>query len=254
MNVVLIGSGNVATHLAKALKASGVQILQVWSKHFIHAEALASVTGARPIQHLSEIQTDADLCILSIKDDAITAVANELSHFKGTMVHTSGAVPIAVFKGMFSHYGVFYPLQTFSKGREIDFDTVPLCIEANDPETLQMLLDLGEQLSSRVSEVNSEKRRILHLAAVFACNFPNHLYALAAGLLGEYHLNFDLLRPLILETALKVQHADPQTVQTGPAIRFDEQSLEKHKALLSGDEHLKKIYQLLSESIKKTKK
>jgi len=254
MNVVVIGSGNVATHLAKALKAAGNSILQVWSRQPEHAATLAAAVDAEAISSLNQAKPDADLCILSVKDDAIAEISHTLLHFKGIIVHTSGALPIDVFHEYFRRYGVFYPLQTFSKTKEVDFRTIPLCIEASDPETYHTLFVLAQQLSTQVVPVDSEKRKILHLAAVFACNFPNYLYTIAADLLKKYDMSFEMLRPLILETALKVQHADPEDVQTGPAVRRDEQTLEWHEALLAGEARWKSIYHLLSEGIKNGKK
>ncbi len=254
MKTVLVGSGNVATHLAFALQEAGVAIVQVWSKHIQNAKTLAKEIKAEVIANLSEIDKQADFCILSIKDDAIPTVAKELAGFKGIILHTSGAVSLAVFEKHFRKYGVLYPLQTFSIKKDVDFNKIPICIEANTNETLESIRQLAEKLSGNVVPVDSEKRKILHLAAVFACNFTNHLYALSSDLLADYELDFDMIRPLILETAEKVQHALPNEVQTGPAIRNDEQTLKKHKELLLKQPQLLTIYETLSESIKKTKK
>ncbi len=254
MKTVLVGSGNVATHLAFALKEAGITIVQVWSKHMQNAQTLANEIKAEAIANLSEIDKQADFCILSIKDDAIPTVAKELAEFKGIILHTSGAVSLAVFEKHFRKYGVLYPLQTFSIKKDVDFNKIPICIEANTNETLESIRQLAEKLSGNVVAVDSEKRKILHLAAVFACNFTNHLYALSSDLLADYELDFDMIRPLILETAEKVQHALPNEVQTGPAIRNDEQTLKKHKELLLKQPQLLTIYETLSESIKKTKK
>ena len=254
MKAVLVGSGNVATHLAFAVKAAGIEVAQIWSKHIENAKILAAKIGANAIDNLSGIDQEADFCILSIKDDAISNVISELKGFKGVILHTSGSVNLGVFGDDFEKYGVLYPLQTFSIKKEIDFKTIPICIEANTSRTLKIIIQLAEKLSDKVVEVNSEKRKILHLAAVFACNFTNHLYTLSEDLVANYDMDFDMLRPLILETALKVQHSSPKDVQTGPAIRNDEQTIKKHEELLLKQPQLLTIYQTLSESIKKTKK
>lgn len=254
MRVVLIGAGNVATHIAFALKAAGIAVVQVWSKQILNAKTLANQIQANVLTNLSEIDQEADFCIVSIKDDAIPGIIKELIGFKGVVVHTSGAVSLAILAGDFVKYGVLYPLQTFSVKKEVDFSKVPICIEANQEGTLKSIRQLAEKLSTNVVEVDSEKRKILHLAAVFACNFTNHLYALSSDLLADYDLDFEMIRPLILETAAKVQHALPRDVQTGPAIRNDEQTLKKHEELLLKQPQLLNIYQTLSESIKKTKK
>lgn len=254
MRVVLVGSGNVATHIALALQAAKIKVVQVWSRQISNAQLLANQINSTAIANLYEIDKEADFCIVSIKDDAIPSISEQLAGFKGIIVHTSGAVNITVFEEHFKKHGVLYPLQTFSLNKEVDFKKVPVCIEANSNEVLQAINDLAVQLSEKVLVVTSEKRSILHLTAVFACNFTNHLYALSSEVLAEHELDFDLIRPLILETAAKVQYALPKEVQTGPAIRNDEQTMRKHEELLLAQPQLLTIYQILSESIKKTKK
>lgn len=253
MKVVIIGSGNVASHLAKALHKAKVEIAQVWSNTYQNAVSLANLVNAKPIQQLSELDQTAHFCIIAVKDDAINAVAENLSPFKGIMVHTSGAIHLNVFAGLAANYGVFYPLQTFSKSKAVSFKDIPLCIEANNQSTLNSLTVLAHKLSTNVQEIDSDKRKTLHLAAVFACNFTNHLYALAQEILTTKGLNFDILRPLINETASKVQQALPLDVQTGPAIRNDEDTLKKHEQLLAAQPNLLKIYKTLSDSIKNTR-
>ncbi|TKC08325.1 DUF2520 domain-containing protein [Pedobacter polaris] len=252
MKVVIIGAGNVATHIAKALKAVNVQISQVWSYHYENALLLANEINAIAVKDLAELDNDADIYLISVKDDAIAELVKHLSLCKGIIVHTSGSVNIDVFVDL-TAYGVFYPLQTFSKNKEVDFSNIPLCLEANDGKTLAILKDVASRLSNNVLEVSSEKRKILHLAAVFACNFTNHLYAMADEILKANELAFDIIRPLIAETANKVQNALPAEVQTGPAIREDKETIEKHEELLKNQPELLEIYKTLSESIKKTR-
>ena len=251
MKVVCIGSGNVATHMAAAFKAKGHELVQVWSRTDEHGRELADSVGAKSIANFKEIDPDADLYLIAVKDDAIPSVVSELSGLSGLVVHTSGATAIDELSSL-TKYGVLYPLQTFSKHKAIDFSGVPLCIEARDFACLEELHAIADELSELVYEVNSEQRKILHLAAVFACNFVNHLYDMAAQVLQPQDLNFELLRPLIMETALKVQHDLPANVQTGPAIRGDEQTMKKHLQLLDQFPHMQHIYQTLSNSIKKS--
>ena len=253
MKVVIIGSGNVATHITKALYAVNVQIVQVWSYHYKNALLLANQVKAQAIANLRDIDNEVDIYLIAVKDDAISEVVAQLNKFKGVVAHTSGSVDIDIFEDSYENYGVFYPLQTFSKIKEVSFATVPLCLEANTESALQSLTDLANRLSSNVVEVNSEKRKILHLAAVFACNFTNHLYVLANEILKVNQLEFDILRPLITETAAKIQNTLPLDVQTGPAIRNDNETLNKHKELLNKQPELLEIYKTLSESIKKNK-
>lgn len=251
MKVALLGAGNVATNLALALHKAKVNVVQVWSNTHHNATLLASKIGAEAVEELASLQ--ADICLLAIKDDAITIVLDGLRDFHGIVAHTAGAVSINVFAKKANKYGVFYPLQTFSKTRAVDFSTVPICLEADGAETLQVLTKLGNAISNNVSAVSSAQRKILHVAAVFACNFPNYLFGKADELLGQHSLDFNLLRPLILETALKVQQNSPANVQTGPAIRKDEATMQAHLELLNGNKTLTDIYNLLSESIKSGK-
>lgn len=252
MKAVIIGAGNVATHLAKALQNVNVQITQIWSYHYENALELANKLDTVAIHKLEEIDQNATICLIAIKDDAVAAIVNQLTTFKGIVAHTSGAIDLQVFESL-ANYGVFYPLQTFSKAKELSFADIPLCIEANNESTLHCLRELANDLSKNVVEVNSEQRKILHLAAVFACNFTNHLYALAEEVLQDHQLDFSILRPLINETAAKVQYALPKDVQTGPAIRNDEQTLQKHEQLLLQQPQLLEIYKILSNSIKKSR-
>ena len=250
MNIVLLGSGNVATHLALALKAIGENIVQVFSPNLINAKALADRVDSAYINNLAQINSDADLYIISVKDDAIVEVARKLADVNGLVVHTSGTTDIKVLSTEVKHAGVFYPLQTFSKTKNVDFKTIPLCLEANEASQLELLQLLATRLSNKVYQLDGEKRKVLHLAAVFACNFTNHMYALASQILNANDLHFDIIRPLIAETADKVMLDLPENVQTGPAIRQDEGTINKHLTMLADLPELQEIYQTLSDSIK----
>jgi predicted short-subunit dehydrogenase-like oxidoreductase (DUF2520 family) len=252
MNIVCIGSGNVATHLAIAFKAMGAEIVQVWSQDSRNAEILAALTKAKPIRNWKELDRFADLYLIAVKDDAIPAVALQLKGVKGTVMHTSGATAMDVLAGAETGFGVLYPLQTFSKSKSINLTNVPFCIEADRPETLEKISAIAHLLSQQVAEVSSDQRKILHLAAVFACNFTNHLYHLSSQLLEQHKLSFDLLKPLISETAQKIQNALPADVQTGPAVRDDQETMKKHLELLHSFPRLQDLYVTLSDSIKKT--
>jgi predicted short-subunit dehydrogenase-like oxidoreductase (DUF2520 family) len=248
MRITLIGSGNVATHFGAALKNTGHHIVQVYSPTQHNADLLAYHLGAAAINNLDAIDANTDMFIISVKDDAIEQVAKQLAVHQILTIHTSGATPLQTISRYNKHSGVIYPLQTFSKTREVDFRKVPLCVEGADHLALTSLRALAYTLSLSVFDVDTAQRKILHLAAVFACNFPNNLYAIAQGLLAEHQLDFNLLRPLILETAQKVQHSFPAEVQTGPAVRRDEKTMEAHTGLLH-DDALQLIYKALSQSI-----
>ena len=249
MKVVFLGSGNVATRLGTALFDSGNQIIQVWSRSLKNSEELASELGARPLNDLKNVDSSADLYIISVIDDAISTVAKDLSLSGKIVVHTSGTVGMDVLRDVSDKTGVFYPLQTFSKQKPVDFTQIPILIEGSSPEVSAVLFSLAEQISQKVLELDSEGRRILHVAAVFACNFTNHLYTLAQDILDRKNLDFDLLRPLIAETAAKVQDFDPVKVQTGPAVRSDSGTMDNHRELLKNAPELLDLYDKLSRSI-----
>lgn len=249
MRITLIGSGNVATHLGAAFKSAGHHIVQVYSRNVDHAALLAYHLKAEAISNFNDISSETALFVISVKDDVIEEVASALSVYQKPMVHTSGATPLAALRKYSDKAGVFYPLQTFSKTKEVDFRTVPVCIEAADQDLDEILKHLASSISNSVYAIDSEQRKILHLAAVFACNFPNYLYYASQQLLAQHQLDFGLLRPLIKETADKVQEHMPNQVQTGPAIRNDEQTMAAHLALLNGNEELTAIYELLSQAI-----
>lgn len=251
MKIVCLGAGNVATHMANAFKENGAEIAQVWSRDLINAQALAIDVGAEAISDLKEVDAYADLYLIAVKDDAIAKVAKGLKNINGLVVHTSGATGMDVLQDH-KDYGVFYPLQTFSKSQPIDFIHVPLCLEANTEENMTSLQMIAMKLSPLIYEVDTRKREILHVAGVFACNFVNHLYELSNQILKKNDLDFEMLRPLIMETASKVQEALPEDVQTGPAIRNDKKTILKHEELLKKTPHLQEIYKNLSNSIKKT--
>jgi predicted short-subunit dehydrogenase-like oxidoreductase (DUF2520 family) len=249
MHITIIGSGNVATHLATAFKNAGHSIVQVYSRDLQNASLLAYHVRAEATDSLYNIAPETDLFVIAIKDDAIEAIASELAKYGKLIVHTSGATDLKVLLNHTQNAGVFYPLQTFSKTREVNFNTVPLCIEGADEHITSKLNELAYTITQNVYRINSAERRTLHLAAVFACNFPNYLYYLSQQLLAEKQLPFDLLRPLILETAEKVQEQLPAGVQTGPAIRNDEKTMAAHLQQLVEKPELQELYKLLSQGI-----
>jgi predicted short-subunit dehydrogenase-like oxidoreductase (DUF2520 family) len=247
-SVVLFGSGNVATHLAKALNDSGIEVRQVYSRTPEHAYKLAESKQVDAITRLSEADTSADLWLISVTDNAIEQIASGLPPFKGIVAHTAGSIPIDVLSG-FPNYGVFYPFQTLSKERNVDYNDVPFLIEGNNEETTRRLLKLAGVLSAKVSKADSSVRATLHIAAVLSCNFVNHLYTLSADLLEKHGLSFDYLTPLIKETTQKVLYLSPREAQTGPAIRNDTEVMAKHLERLSGNPSVQKIYELMSNEI-----
>jgi len=248
MKIVFIGAGNLATHLAEACKASGNEIVQVYSRTMESATLLAGKTGATPINELAQISLAADLYLFSVKDDALPAVIQQMPQTGGVWAHTAGSLPMQLFAARKKEHGVIYPLQTFSKHRKIDFASIPVFIEGSSPVTTCLLEELAGTISRNVRRLSGEKRRYLHLAAVYACNFVNHMYTLASEITGKEDIPFEVLIPLITETAAKVAEMTPQAAQTGPAVRFDEAVMRSHLSLLT-DQQMKEIYTLISKSI-----
>jgi predicted short-subunit dehydrogenase-like oxidoreductase (DUF2520 family) len=248
--VILIGAGKVATQLALTFKRKGLFVPQIWSRTPVSAQTLADKIQSHYTCDLHAIKQDGDLYIVCVPDHAIKEVVRDLPLRKSQLlVHTSGSVSMEVLKGYSRNIGVFYPLQTFSIERDIAFDHVPLLIEANDPQNLQLLTGLAGKISDYVTTMDSETRKYVHLAAVFAGNFSNFMYTLAGEVLAFKGISFDILRPLIEETAAKVQVNKPYSVQTGPAVRHDEAVIREHLKLLSGHDDYAEIYRLISDKI-----
>lgn len=252
MRISFIGSGRVATHLARVLSASH-QIVQIYSPQLKHAEMLAKQVHAQAINQDQQIDTNIDLLIIAVSDSVIAKVIEQVSSCLRDIliVHTSGSTSLEVLTQYHLKSGVFYPLQTFSFERNIDWSNTPLFVEAQEESNLHVLTELAHSLSQRVYQYSSEQRLSLHLAAVFACNFSNYCYDMAKQIVDAQQVDFSLLYPLILETAHKATQNDPKSVQTGPAIRNDFNILEMHQQMLSvsGRDDLKQVYALLSQGI-----
>lgn len=248
MRISLIGAGNLATRLGIALKAAGQTFVQVYSRTEESARNLADKLGAEAVVN-PEALTEVDLMICALKDDVLTEVLKDVHVGNAVLVHTAGSLPMDVLRPFAARYGVFYPLQTFNKNREVEFGSVPIFLETSDAQTLQILRELAASLGSTVYETNSEERLKLHLSAVFACNFVNYLYSISNDLLAEQDLSFAVLKPLILETAAKVMDNEPAKVQTGPAVRFDRTVMDKHMARLETHPAWKALYEQLSLGI-----
>lgn len=247
--ISLIGSGNVATHLGKALFESGYQIAQVFSKTFEKAKLLADQLAAEPINDLSEINPDTDLIFVLVKDSWMMEVLEHFTSYDTLLVHASGSVEMDVLKPFSANFGVFYPLQTFSRTRIITFKNIPVCIEANTSKNVSILSEIAKDISGNVYQMDSEQRLRLHIAAVYACNFSNYMYSIAEEFLHRNNIPFDIIKPLILETAHKAMDSSPSMVQTGPAYRGDKEILEKHTSLLHSDPKIREVYALISDLI-----
>jgi predicted short-subunit dehydrogenase-like oxidoreductase (DUF2520 family) len=249
MKVCIIGSGNVATHLAKALWEAGHIITQVYSRTLSNAQLLADETDSTAIDRLDDINLFADVYIISVKDEVIFSIAEKLSLPGKMIVHTSGTVPVEVLGHSSEQYGVFYPLQTFSKNQSVSFVDIPVFLESNTEDAMNILKSLAS-ISDQVYEADSEERKKVHLAAVLVNNFSNHLYHLADDFLRKNNIPFHILKPLIEETTRKVMDRTPAEAQTGPARRGDESTINAHLELLKNDPELYEIYKVLTKSIR----
>lgn len=253
-SIVLIGSGNVAHHMGKHLYKCGFVIRQVWSRTLANATTLAQELACSATDQLSAIEKDADLYILSVRDDALASVSQGLAiHLSSTalVVHTSGATSSLVLAEHFKRYGVFYPLQTFSKARTLDFTSVPLCLSAADSIDQEQLTALANALVTHSYIVDDEQRSQLHLAAIFVNNFTNYLQYVAQSIVDQHALPWPILQPLLEETVAKLQDLPAKSAQTGPAMRGDIQTQDSHLQQLAKHPAWAHVYQVLSERITK---
>lgn len=251
MKIVLIGAGNLATNLGMALLSAGHDILQVYSRTMKSASILAQKVGGSPTNDIKSINNNADAYILSVKDSVLSDLIPEIckGKEKQLFMHTAGSVPMDIFKGMAYHYGVLYPMQTFSKDNELKFNNIPCFVETNDKFSENAIMGIANDISNSVYKLSSEDRKHLHLAAVFASNFVNHCYSLSSEILKKHNIPFEVILPLIDETANKVHKQSPNQAQTGPAVRFDENILRNQSIMLKGNPLQKDIYDRMSLSI-----
>jgi predicted short-subunit dehydrogenase-like oxidoreductase (DUF2520 family) len=244
----IIGSGNVATALAIELKAKGYNITEIYSRKKANAEILAKKIGARVIEDLAELNPQLDLVIIAVTDDAIAPIVSKIKKTIKSIVHTSGSVALSAIKKGNENYGVFYPLQTFSKKRKVDFKKIPFCIEANNAKLLRKLRLLAKSIGGEAFELSSKQRLQVHLAAVITNNFTNHLLHISQFILKRNGLPSKILYPLLCETIEKAVKIGPAKSQTGPAIRGDSSTIKKHLGLLP-KAHQKDIYIAITKSI-----
>jgi predicted short-subunit dehydrogenase-like oxidoreductase (DUF2520 family) len=250
-HIVILGTGNVAWHLSKALHAANLQIVQVYGRNRQKAESIASPVMASVATETDHLVEDADLYLLCISDDSIVEIGQSLKHLNGIVAHTSGAIGLEALSGL-REYGVFYPLQSFTAGREVDFEQVPFLIEGSSGTSESALMSLAFELSRNVYAISSAQRERVHVAAVFANNFTNQMLVEARLICDENGIPFQVLLPLIEATCKKALTGNPAAHQTGPAIRGDERTIAKHLALLK-DQGQHDLYQLITQRIQKNK-
>lgn len=247
MRVTLIGSGNVATHIALRLRERGVKNVYIYSRTLSNAQSLAEKSGYTAVTSKKEIP-ESDIYLCSVKDDHIASAFEGIELHNKLIIHTAGSVSIDVLDGLSANKGVMWPMQTFSKTKTVDWNKIPLYIEANNQESKTKLEAFAEILSPNITTVTAHQRKILHLASVLVCNFTNQLYATAYRLLTENGLEFNALYPLIEETVSKIKVLPPAEAQTGPAVRNDEKIMSMQQNLLSGRDL--EIYKTISKAIK----
>ncbi len=252
LSIAMLGAGNVAWHLGQALEQAGHRIVTVYSRTLARAEFLAeALQQAHPTHLLDFSTTQVDLFLLAVKDDAVTEVLQKAVFPPGSLVaHTSGSLPLSIFTEFTQlRGGVFYPLQTFSMGQAVDLKYTPIGVEATTPADTELLLSLAASISEQAFAISSAERQTMHLAAVFACNFTNHLLGISQQVLAPHQLDFALLQPLVIETIRKSFANIPFRVQTGPAVRSDENTLQHHRHLLQNQPGYLAVYNVLTQSI-----
>lgn len=248
MRITILGAGNVATQLALALKKSGNEIVQIYNRSNDAGSELAKTLGAGFSSDLDQL-AGADVYLVAVKDDAISEVASKFRSNDKIVAHTSGSKSKDLLQSSSPNFGIFYPLQTMTKSVKVDFKNVPLLIEGSNRQTTAMLEALAKTISKNVHRVDEQQRQWIHVAAVFANNFTNHLFGISEQLLLAQGLPFEILKPLIFNFIQSLETHSPSEIQTGPAVRGDLQTIEKHMQLLGDNTRLQKIYQILSESI-----
>jgi predicted short-subunit dehydrogenase-like oxidoreductase (DUF2520 family) len=246
MKIVIIGSGNVAYHLAKAFTQNNIEVSQIFGRNEVE---LNKISEELNIPYSTKELADADLYLISVSDSAVEQVSDLIKTEKALVAHTSGSLPIETLNGDYRKAS-FYPLQTFSKTKNLDYSKIPFFIEAENQIDEKSLFELASLISDNVETSDYEKRKYIHLTAVFACNFVNHLFARAKEISDSQDLDFNYFIPLIDETVEKIHHLEPKSAQTGPAVRGDERVLKLHEVLITNEEH-RKIYNTMNESIQK---
>ena len=249
LNCCFIGAGNLATQLSKVLKDKGFNISQVYSRSEKSAKLLAGLLKTNYTISIGEINSNADIYFVAVKDSVHEEVLTQIDFNNKLVVHCSGSLPLSSLEKYSQNIGVFYPLQTFLKNRFVDFSLIPIFIESDSVENEKVLHEIACKISNSVTVLDSEARNILHISAVFASNFVNHFYTISSEILKTKNIPFDVLKPLILETAQKIQKMDPKKAQTGPAVRFDENIITAHSNKLRHLNDYKELYNSISKSI-----
>ena len=250
--VTVLGAGNVGHNFGLAFKQAGYLIHEIYSRTQDSAVALSQILNCNFTTELDSLDPGADLYIIAVNDDALPTIIENFPFKDKLTVHTSGATSLEVFEGKgFSDFGIFYPVQSFSKDDTESLTPIPICVEANKEEIEELMMSFSRSLSMKVYQLDSEKRKALHVAAVFANNFSNHMYTIAEELLDDSDISFDIVRPLIERTAKKIHSRKPASIQTGPAVRNDQKIIQKHLEHLNAHPDYKELYEAITASIVK---
>ena len=249
-NIAIIGSGNVAFHIGNALKKTQNKLTGVYARNEKTGSRLAFELGCEYFPDITSIADEVDIILLAVNDDAVASVVSQIFYPGKIVAHTSGTVRMEMLEAASDRIGVFYPLQTLHKDNKVGMSEVPFCIESNTKWGEGMLMELAASIGDNVHLVNSEQRRTMHLAAVVACNFSNHLYSIAQEILNKDGLDLSILKPLIIQTAENIKNGNPKSLQTGPAIRGDQEVIKKHEAILQEKNPERvELYKMLTQSI-----
>lgn len=253
--VSIIGAGNVGHNFGKAFRQAGYIINEIYSRTQKSAMLLSQTLNCDYTTDLKNIKSNTDLIILAVNDDALEDVIKQIKIKDKLIVHTSGSTPIKVFEGKgFENYGIFYPVQSFSKNETESLSPIPICVEGSNQKTEDLLYSLASSVSTKVYALDSKKRKALHVAAVFANNFTNHMFHIADDLLKRNHISFEIIRPLLEKTAGKIKTESPLNAQTGPAVRNDRKVIDNHLEYLKDEEDYREIYKIITANITKTQK
>jgi predicted short-subunit dehydrogenase-like oxidoreductase (DUF2520 family) len=252
-NIVILGAGNVATHLSRHLHAQGHIIDCVWSRTEESARKLAESVNAPTVSTFRDLPREADFYLLAVPDDVIAKVAKEASDCQGIWLHTAGSLPMDVFEGLYAEYGVLYPIQTLSRERPVRLGNIPFLVEGSSPEVAEKVHKLALSISGRVQMADSNSRLSIHLAAVFANNFPTYLVHIAEQILKEKNLPVSMLDPLLEETFHKIDSMGAKDAQTGPAVRNDQLTMKRHRELLKNHPEWEKLYTFISREIDRSR-
>jgi predicted short-subunit dehydrogenase-like oxidoreductase (DUF2520 family) len=252
-NIVMIGAGNVSTHISRHFHSVGHRISCVYSRTEASAKLLADELGIPGTSRPEAVPTDADFYIIAVPDRVVVEMAKKFSHAKGIWIHTSGALSLDIFQNLFEHYGVLYPLQTLSRFRSIQPSQVPCLVEGSSLQVTASLKNLASSVYTKVVETTSEQRLVIHAAAIFTNNFSNHMVHIARQLLSDQKIDPGLLDPLLQETFEKIKEIGTQQGRTGPAVRGDQETIKKHIELLKDHPEWEKLYTFISRDIERSR-